>query len=312
MVILITGASGFIGRSLLPLLLDKGYKVYGLYRKQPESYPPSWVTPRLVPLHGDITLPNLGIAKVPEDIDAVIHCAALLSFSSRDKERIHQTNYQGTVNLLEWMKKYKIARLFHLSTAYLFGHNYYETSKQMAEEAIREYPEIKTTIFRPSIIIGDSKVQGFPPLSGFYLGIGAIDRAKTWVEQKSGLPPLRTQIRICASPGARLNLIPVDIVAENIVDIVIQDKTGVFELSHPDPPLLGSLEKPISEAIGADIRFVPDFKPNLLERVVALSIKELAPYIRGLDLLPSDIKCPPFESTFIEKSLRAFLTKTKG
>ncbi len=305
--ILVTGGSGFVGQSLIPELLEKGHKIYSLYRKHPESYPPSWVTPRLIPLHGDITQSDLGLEKVPKDIDAVIHCAALLNFRPRDKERLYETNYQGTVNLLEWMKEHKITRLFHLSTAYLFDHNDYETSKRMAEEVVSHYPEIKTTILRPSIIIGDSKVQGIPPLSGFYSGVAVIDHAKRWFEQKSGLPPLRTQIRIYGSPAARLNLIPVDIVVENIIDIITQDITGTFQLTHPDPPTLESLERPISEAIGADIKFVPQFKPNLLERVISMSLKELFPYLKGCDLLPSDIECPPLDSVFLEKSIKAFL-----
>jgi len=304
MSILITGGSGFLGSALIVQLLRKGYKVYGLYRQKAQV---GFTIQKFVPLFGDITQPDLGIEKMPKDIDAVIHCAALLSFSARDKDRIYQTNYQGTINLLEWMKKNKISRLFHLSTAYLFDHNDYETSKKMAEGAINSYPEIKSTILRPSIIIGDTKVEGIPPLSGFYSGVAAIDRAKRWFEQKSGLPPLRTQIRIYGAPGARLNLIPIDIVVENIIDIVIQDKTGIFQLTHPDPPTLGSLERPISEAIGADIKFAPEFKPNLLERVIAMSLRELFPYLKGCDLLLSDIECPPLDSVFLEKSIRAFL-----
>lgn len=252
-------------------------------------------------------MPDLGLGEVPQDIDAVIHCGALLSFSVRDKDRLYQTNYQGTLNLLEWMKRHRITRLFHLSTAYLFGHNDYEKSKQMAEEAVSRYSEIRTTIFRPSIIIGDSKLQGLPPVAGFYSGIMAIDHAKRWFERKSGLPPLRAKIRICGRRAGKLNLIPVDIAVESMVSTIGQDKIGIFHITHPNAMTLKELEEPISEAIGADIKFASRFKPNLLERAVALSLRELSPYLKGNELSSDIEECPPLDGAFITKSIKAFL-----
>lgn len=304
MAVLITGASGFVGQALISRLLEREYKVYGLYRQKSQA---GFTIYKFIPLFGDITQPDLGIETVPKDIDTVIHCAALLSFRPGDKERLYQTNYQGTVNLLEWMKKHEITRLFHLSTAYLFAHNDYETSKRMAEEAVSHYPEIKPTILRPSIIIGDSKVQGIPPLSGFYSGVAVIDHAKRWFEQKAGVPPLRAKIRIHAKHSGKLNLIPIDVVVQNIVSIMEQDKIGVFHLTHPSGTSLKSLEKPISEALGCDIRFLTDFKPNLLERVIALSLKELSPYLLSEYNFPSDINCPPLSKEFLTKTIETFL-----
>lgn len=299
--LLVTGASGFVGQALIPKLLAKGHKVYGLSRHPPAP------AENLVPLTGDITMPSFGLENVPEDIDAVIHCAALLSFSARDKDKLYQANYQGTLNLLEWMRRSKISRLFHISTAFLFHQNYYETSKEMAEEAISRYPEIETTVFRPSVIIGDSKVQGLPPVAGFYSGVMAIDRVKRWFERKADVPPLRVRIRIRARRAGKLNLIPVDTAVENMVRMMAEDKTGILFITHPDPPTLKSLEKPISEAIGADVRFASRFKPNLLERAVALSLKELSPYLKGHEL-PSDIECPPLDATFLTNSIKGFLS----
>ena len=302
MSILITGASGFLGRNLVSKLLDAGYTVYGLYRKSPEAHIPL----HFLPLIGDITKPDLGQKDIPKDIDIVIHCAALLSFKAGDKDRLYETNFQGTVNLLRWMRKNQITRLFHISTAYLFRQNYYEISKEMAEEAIKQYPEISTTIIRPSIIVGDSKMQGIPPLAGFYLGIAAVDRAKRWFERKTGAWPLRAKIRVRGKRAGRLNLIPVDVVAKNIAALMDTKHPDVFYLTHPNPPTLRSLEKPISDAIGADIKIASKFKPNLVERVAAKLMKELAPYLEG-NRLPSDIECPPLDDLFLARSLQSFL-----
>lgn len=303
MKILLTGASGFLGRNLIPQLLQRDNTVYGLYHKPPERHIPL----HLMPLIGDITKPDLGLEEVPK-VEAVIHCAALLSFSPRDKDRLYQTNYQGTANLLKWMRRYGITRLFHISTAYLFRQNDYERSKQLAEKVIKRYPEIKTTILRPSIIIGNTQVEGLPPLSGFYSGIMVIDRAKRWFEQKTSAWPLRAKIRIHGNRSTKLNLIPVDIIAENITKIINQDKTGIFYLTHPSPPTLKSLEAPISEAIGANIKFVSKFKPNLVERAIALSLRQLSPYLQGNEL-PSDIDYPPLSREFLINTIQSFLNK---
>lgn len=304
MNILLTGASGFLGSALIPLLLDKGYTVCGLYRKPPQAHIPL----HLIPLIGDITKPDLGLQDAPK-VDAVVHCAALLSFSSRDKDRLYQTNYQGTVNLLKWMRRHQITRLFHTSTAYLFRQNHYERSKGMAEKVIKRYPEIKTTILRPSIIIGNTQVEGLPPLSGFYLGIRAIDRAKRWFERKTSAPPLRVKIRLKGNPEGRLNLIPVNIVAKSIVDIVEEDREGTFYLTHPIPPSLKSLEKPVSQASGADIKITPDFEPTVVERFASLLMKKLSPYLLGEYNFASDIDCPPLAEEFLTRTIEAFLNR---
>jgi len=156
----------------------------------------------LIPLQGDILLPDLGLENVPKDIDAVIHSAALLSFKPGDKDRLYATNCRGTRNVVQWMKKSGIPRLYHISTAYLFGQNHYEISKKMAEEVVNAHPEIKATILRPSIIIGDTKVEGLPPVSGFYIGIKVCDQARRWFERGTKLPPLTFKVESPVIPRA--------------------------------------------------------------------------------------------------------------
>ncbi|GAH04284.1 unnamed protein product, partial [marine sediment metagenome] len=69
--ILLTGASGFVGLALIPKLLEKGHKVYGLSRHPPVE------AGNLIPLVGDITESNLGLKEVPQDIVSVHHLAAI-------------------------------------------------------------------------------------------------------------------------------------------------------------------------------------------------------------------------------------------
>jgi len=300
--LLVTGGSGFLGKALTRNFLEKSRRVYSLSR-----HPPA-LAENLIPLEGDILLPNLGLEKTPKDIDAVIHSAALLSFKPGDKDRLYATNYRGTENVVKWMGKHGIRRLYHVSTAYLFGQNHYETSKQMAEDIILRQAEIKATILRPGIIIGDSRVEGLPPVSGFYLGIKALDQARRWFERGAKLPPLTFKIRVAGNPRGRLNLIPIDIVAWNIVKLMEQDAAGIYYLTHPNPPTIKDLERPISLATGADVKFLPDFTPNVGDQLVARLTTELSPYLGGHDL-PSDIKCRRLTGNFLRRTAGAFLNK---
>lgn len=303
MAILITGGTGFLGKALTKTFLEKSLRVYSMSRHPPAP------AENLIPLQGDILLPDLGLENVPGDIDAVVHSAALLSFKPSDRDRLYATNCLGTQNVVRWMKKHGIGRLYHVSTAYLFGQNPYEISKKVAEDVVRGQTEIKTTIFRPGIIIGDSRVEGLPPMSGFYLGIRAFEKAKRWFERGTKLPPLTFKVRVAGNPQGRLNLIPVDIVAQNIFRLVDQDAAGIYYLTHPAPPSLKELEQPISLATGADVEFLPDFTPNVGDRLVARLITELAPYLHGHDL-PSDIECRPLTPDFLRRTAEAFLHKS--
>lgn len=106
MRIVVTGADGFVGRSLVPRLLDEGHDVVAAVRPDQPPYslgrPPQWEgTVATVPLElTDEASVRGALTDVP---DAVVHLAALASGgdASRQPDDAWQVNAAGTARLAE-------------------------------------------------------------------------------------------------------------------------------------------------------------------------------------------------------------------
>lgn len=101
MEILITGASGFLGQRVLPMLLAEGHTVYSLGRKASRHS-----AAKLFEVPGDLVADDW-VNKVPWDrIDAVAHLAAAgVKASSRTWHDAFEVNVGGTMKLLTAMKR---------------------------------------------------------------------------------------------------------------------------------------------------------------------------------------------------------------
>src|SRR5215471_13517408 len=112
--VLLTGASGVVGRALLQRLDD--FDVVYLVHRSPVSGPNVTTAP------GDITEPMLGLAepaylKLAAEVDAVIHCAAVTDFNRSDGS-LEATNVAGTENVAAFAAAAN-AVLYHVSTAFV-------------------------------------------------------------------------------------------------------------------------------------------------------------------------------------------------
>jgi nucleoside-diphosphate-sugar epimerase len=95
MRVFITGASGFIGRTLCPQLLDRGHEISALVRRA-GSNPPG-----TSPVTGDLgDGPKLAEALSSIRPDCIIHLAAEIA-SQRDASRVHTVNVEGTKRLID-------------------------------------------------------------------------------------------------------------------------------------------------------------------------------------------------------------------
>ena len=105
--VLVTGATGFIGRHLCDHLLDCGFFVRALVRKgNSKLIKPNMNLEQFV---GDI-LDSESLEKACEGMDIVVHLAALAHVLSSTQEQLQKINVRGTKLLLAAAHKHKVQR----------------------------------------------------------------------------------------------------------------------------------------------------------------------------------------------------------
>lgn len=144
--IAVTGAPGFVGRHLIPLLLEDGHDVRGLARRG-SAVPPQLGAIETV--HGDVRSLD-ETRKVIEGRDLVVHLAA--SFSPWDD--VEEINLVGTRNVVQASQELGVQRLIYLSClgADAAAPPFY-SSKWRAENLVRG-SGLSHMILRPSLVLG--------------------------------------------------------------------------------------------------------------------------------------------------------------
>ena len=173
-MILVTGATGFVGSELISQLLLRGEKIRAI--KRITSRIPRFLADEkdLEWFDADI-LDYFALSDAMDGISCVYHCAALISFQSKDKKEMLKVNVEGTANLLNVCMEKNIGRFLHVSSIaaigeskkamlitekdhweLVSGQSAYSVSKYKSEmEVFRAAAEgLHVVIVNPSIIIG--------------------------------------------------------------------------------------------------------------------------------------------------------------
>lgn len=146
-MLLITGATGFIGRNLLKNF-SKEQKIYVLVRHTGSF----GKNKNIIEVVGDIT-DSGSFSKIPKEVTDVIHLAAVIE--DNNKSNLLKVNVDGTKNLIEWCQKNAINRFIFLSSlnVKLKNRGLYGDSKIIAENIIKK-SQLNWTIIRPGLIYG--------------------------------------------------------------------------------------------------------------------------------------------------------------
>jgi nucleoside-diphosphate-sugar epimerase len=175
MRILVTGATGFIGKNLVKYLLPEGHEVIALVRKTSRT---DFLKEMNVPLvTADITDAEAVDAVFRETRpEAVFHCAARVI--DNNEARLYKDNVSGTVNICKACYKYDVVRLVYLSSVAVIGgnpqvpltddlpykaSNPYGRSKIEAERVVMDFRRkgLSVSIIRPCIVYGEDEPHAF-------------------------------------------------------------------------------------------------------------------------------------------------------
>ena len=116
--ILVTGASGFIGTTLVPKLVAKGHQVRTMGRSS--GSPRAFQGLNLEHKRGDVTNPE-HVQEAVAGCDVVYHLAGLVSYKKRDLNRQYAVNVLGTRNIMEACLRNNIKRVIHTSSVAAMG-----------------------------------------------------------------------------------------------------------------------------------------------------------------------------------------------
>jgi nucleoside-diphosphate-sugar epimerase len=275
--VLVTGATGFIGRHLVPRLLIAGRRVVVLARgraglsaqaRLADAF--GEISNRLEVVEGDLVYPAIlekNLTQLESTIRTVIHCAGETSFSAGQRNSIRIVHIDSPLALLRMLAAQGLRRWSQVSTAFVCGrrsgtvsenetdvgqefHNSYERLKLQSEMAFKlacRELEVDLRILRPSIVVGSA-----PPTMGGAPSNLLLAFLRTLVGVAHRAGSRDTPVRIHGSPGAGFNIVPVEYVASAIAQLTEDTEAagGTFHLVAANPPSQSAVAEIVSARLG--------------------------------------------------------------
>jgi NAD(P)-dependent dehydrogenase (short-subunit alcohol dehydrogenase family) len=261
----ITGASGFIGKRLVRKILARDNTVvYYLSRatgtrgeKQRAALLDYWGVDekRAIAVMGDMTQPELGVSaadkkKLSGKVAHFAHLAAVYDLKATAEEQ-QAGNIDGTRNAVLFANAIKAGRFHHVSSIAAAGlyegvwredmfdeaenldHPYFAT-KHESEAIARNECAMPWRVYRPGLVVGDSKTGEMDKIDGPYYFFKLIQK------MRKILPPWMPAVGI---EGGRINIVPVDFVVDAMDHIMHLEKGDgrAFHLTDPNPHRVGDV-----------------------------------------------------------------------
>ncbi len=244
--ILLTGATGFLGTQIaVRLVRNTGHAIVAFVRSKNRDDAIGrlsriwWNWPELIGaiggrvdvVAGNISEPRLGLDEVQYDrllhrATHIIHTAADLRLDA-PLDDLRKPNVEGTRNILELARAahcdHGLVRFSHVSTAYVAGKksgiipedsltgecgfcSNYELTKYESELVVEKAKdELPISVFRPGMVVGDSHTGSINNFNVIYFPL------RLYLTKRPCLIP--------ANPSLRFNFVPVDYVADSIVQL---------------------------------------------------------------------------------------------
>ncbi|MBS1881091.1 MAG: SDR family oxidoreductase, partial [Actinobacteria bacterium] len=318
----VTGATGFIGRNLVERLLRREGTIFVLVRAgsrgRLEELRTGWGADgaRVVPISGDLTQPGLGVSEedlltMRGEVDHFFHLAAIYDITAK-AEAQERANVEGTRHALELAGTLD-AGVFHqvssIAAAGLYrgrwredmfdeaerlDNNPYFRTKHESERLVRESAR-PWRVYRPGIVVGDSRTGEIDKIDGPYYFFKALQRARRVLP--AWLPTVGIE-------GGEINIVPVDYVAAAIDHIAHQpDLDGrAFHLTDPSPRTAGEVINLFAKAADAPqmtVRLDTDITEPAAGAVRG-ALRWLPPARGALKLTLGRLGLPPEVLTYVD------------
>lgn len=338
--IFFTGFPGFLGSRLLPPVVsrredaravcliqskfsDLAHRRIGeIFTLHPE------LEGRIELITGDITKPGLGLStadqgRLQEETAEIYHFAAAYDLEVSE-EVGRKINVDGTLHMLNFADACPdLHRFQYVSTCYVSGshdgvfteddldvgqtfNNFYESTKFEAEVLVQERMRegLPATVYRPAIVVGDSRTGATQKFDGPYFII-------RWILRQPGVAVVPT---VGDATAHRVNVVPSDFIMQAMEHLSGLDSSEgeVYQLADPDPLTVAEMMEEIQRASGKKLlrlrlpkavaKGAIEYLP-FVERVMQIPAAAVDYFVHPTeytsehtqrDLEGSGISCPPF------------------
>jgi thioester reductase-like protein len=337
MTVLMTGFPGFLGSALLPgiikrtdssaiCLVQPKFAALAKRREAELSSADPFLQGRIQVVQGDITQPGLGLAAdALNEVTEAWHLAAAYDLTVARDVAV-RVNVDGTRNLLDALGRCPhLTRLHYFSTCYVSGryagpfseddlevgapfNNYYEETKNLAEADVRSHMAagLPATIYRPAIVVGDSRTGETQKFDGPYF-------LMQWLLRQ----PRHAIMPMTGNPTTtRVNVVPRDFIVDAVgyLSGLSVSEGRTYQLADPRPLTVDEMADVLAQATGRELIKVP--LPRKLAKASLARVPGLYRLMRippeavdyfahptfyltdhcRADLAGSGIEAPPFRS----------------
>jgi NAD(P)-dependent dehydrogenase (short-subunit alcohol dehydrogenase family) len=330
----VTGATGFIGRNLVKKLLQREGTVYALVRAgsrgRLEELRTGWGADgaRVVPIAGDLSQPGLGVSEedlltMRGQIEHLFHLAAIYDLTA-DAESQKIANVEGTRHAIELAGALEVGCFHQVSSIAVAGlyrgvwtedmfeeaerldNNPYFRTKHEAERLVRDECQRPWRVYRPGVVVGDSRSGEIDKIDGPYYFFKSLQRLRRVLP--AWLPTVGIE-------GGEINIVPVDYVAAAMDHIAHKPRLNgrAFHLTDPNPHTAGEVINLFARAADAPqmaVRLDSDVtEPALGAARTALRL--LPPARRAAKLALNQVGLPPDLLTYVDYPTRFDSTLTR-
>jgi len=317
----VTGATGFIGRFLVSNLLKRKGTIHVLVRKDSQKKLEAigrkmgWDMRRIVPVTGDLGAAKCGVSAaqlraLKGKVRHFFHLAAIYDMDA-DAESQRAANVDGTQHALDLAAAIDAGCFHHVSSIAAAGlypgifredmfeeaeglDDPYLATKHESEGLVRVEKRVKWRVYRPGMVVGHSQTGEIDKIDGPYYFFTLLKKLR------QALPPWMPVIGL---EGGRINIVPVDFVADALDHIAHKPKLDghTFHLTDPEPMRVGEVLNAFARAGHA-----PEMTMRIDARMFAfvpsgvrMAAANLPPVRRMTAMLLRDFRIPKSVLKFI-------------